>query len=280
VRDALVVLSGALLAALLLPILALVVAGPDTALERFGLPLGLGPPRTVLAEVHAEEGEGFEHRDLDELLRATVDDEGWVDYGAVEARSGELDAYLARLAAVDLDALRRDALLALYINAYNAFTLRLILDHRPLGSIQDIPEAERWAAERWALGGETVSLDQIEHERLRGEFADPRIHFAIVCASVGCPPLWNRAYEAATIDRDLALATARVHRPGSRWLEVERSDAGARLRVTRLYLWYAGDFAQAAGSPLGFLRRHVEGLEEGAVQIGYLPYDWTLNGPR
>ena len=70
-----------------------------------------------------------------------------------------------------------------------AFTLRLILDHRPVASIKDIPSGKRWDDRRWTLAGETVSLDQIEHQRIRAAFREPRIHFALVCAARSCPPL-------------------------------------------------------------------------------------------
>src|SRR5690606_18585297 len=109
-----------------------------------------------------------------------VDAQGMVDYAGLAADTAALDGYIASLADVDLDVLSRDERLALLINAYNAFTLRLILDHYPVASIKDIPEAERWKAERWDLGGKTVSLDTIEHVMIRPVFNEPRIHWALV----------------------------------------------------------------------------------------------------
>jgi hypothetical protein len=94
----------------------------------------------------------------------------------------------------------RNEKLALLINAYNAFTLKLIVERLPVQSILDIPAAERWDAVRWKVGGQVWSLKQIEHEQIRPKFTEPRVHFALVCAAVGCPPLRNEAYDASRLD--------------------------------------------------------------------------------
>lgn len=120
----------------------------------------------------------------------------------------------------DFEALGRDEKLAFLINAYNAFTLRLILDHRPLASIRDIPSSERWDAVRWVLAGRTVSLNQIEHELIRPNFAEPRIHFALVCAAVGCPPLRTEAYTGAELEEQLTDQSRYVH-THPRWFNYE-----------------------------------------------------------
>jgi hypothetical protein len=174
----------------------------------------------------------------------------------------------------------RDQKLALLINAYNAFTLRLILDHYPLGSINDIPDQERWKAKRWRLAGETVSLDQIEHERIRPKFAEPRIHFALVCASVGCPKLRGEAYVAERLEEQLEAQARTIH-GDSRWFSF---DADAKtVRLTQLYRWYGGDFKQQAGSVPAFAAQFSpalkKALDEGEkVDLRWIDYDWSLNG--
>ncbi len=232
----------------------------------------LGPPRTLAQEIYPSEGTAsVDHALLDGLLREHVR-EGWVDYGAV-AEDPRLDRYLQVLAAAPWDALSRDERLALAINAYNAFTLALIVDHGPVDSIQDIPAAERWDAARWTLGGRTVSLSSLEHEELRRNFREPRIHFSINCASIGCPPLRSEAYVPARLEAQLEDASARLH-ADSRWVRIE----GRTAHLTKLYSWYEGDFTQAAGSPLAYASTWVPALGDGSWSIRWLDYDWSLNG--
>ena len=232
-----------------------------------------GPPAVVLAERHGAEGaDTFQHADLDALLAAHVDARGRVDYAALAQAPAGLDAYLARLATAPWASLSRDAKLALLINAYNAFTLRLILDHYPLDSIKDIAAADRWKAARWILAGETLSLDALEHERLRAHFREPRVHFALVCASVGCPPLRAEAYTAARLEGQLDAQARRVLAKDSEWLQV----SGERVALTPIFLWYSGDFEQVAGSVEAYARRYVELPDDAAM--GWGRYDWSLNG--
>ena len=143
----------------------------------------LGPPATVLTEAHSEDAPedvrtAFSHAAFARVLEAHVK-RGAVDYASLAADRADLDTYLEALASAPFDAMSRDEKLALLINAYNAFTLALILDYYPVDSIKDIPADERWDAVRWKLGGRTLSLSQIEHEELRAKFVEPRIHFAI-----------------------------------------------------------------------------------------------------
>lgn len=224
----------------------------------------------------------FDHAAFDALLRKHVAPGGWVDYAGLERDQAQLDAYVAALANAPLDHLKRDERLALLINAYNAFTLKLILEHwsgGKLKSIMDIPEAKRWDAARWKLAGQTVSLNQIEHKLIRPVFQEPRIHFALVCAAVGCPPLRSEAYAAARLEAQLAAQTKYVH-THDRWF---RYQPGAKsISLTRLYDWYSDDFAQAAGSVLKYVGEQsaafrVE-LERGREpKIQWLEYDWRLN---
>ncbi len=228
-----------------------------------------GPPEVESAEVHAKEGKpggAFEHAAFDALLRAHAH-AGGVDYPALAKDPSALDAYVASLEKAPFEAMGRDAKLALLINAYNALTLRLMLDHWPLKSIKDIPKEKRWLDRRWTVAGRKVSLDDIEQAWIRKEFSEPRIHFALNCASVGCPPLRGEAYTGAKLEAQLEDATRRVHRD-ARWLKVE----GETLHLTRLYLWYEGDFP---GGPLSFAGRYAD-IPKGASPK-WLDYDWRVN---
>ena len=130
-----------------------------------------------------------------------------------------------------------------------------------------------------ASGGNVWSLNQIEHEQIRPKFVEPRIHFVLVCAAVGCPPLRNEAYEAKRLDEQLAEQTEYVH-AHSTWFQFD-ADANV-VRLTKLYNWYGGDFEQVAGDVLQFAARYSPELKQALAndalpRIEWLPYDWKLN---
>ncbi|MFO7908333.1 MAG: DUF547 domain-containing protein [Pirellulaceae bacterium] len=240
-----------------------------------------GPPRVEMKEVYAVNASGakFDHSTFDALLHQHVDADGWVDYKGLEKDEDTLDQYLAKIAAAPFGQMGRDEKLALLINAYNAFTLKLIIEHQPIESIMDIPAAERWDAVRWKVGGQVWSLEQIEHEQIRPKFAEPRIHFVLVCAAVGCPPLRSEAYDATRLEEKLEKQSEYVHRHET-WFQF---DAGANVvRLTKLYNWYGGDFEQVAGGTLQFVARYSPELKAALSdgtdpRIEWLPYDWKLN---
>ena len=243
-----------------------------------------GPPSAELAEAYQQEPDGptFDHSTLDALLGKHVSEHGWVDYDGLKKDAAKLDAYLAALAKAPFAELGRDEKLALLINAYNACTLRLILDYYPIDSIKKIPDAKRWKHERWNLGGNTWSLNQIEHEQIRPKFKEPRIHFALVCAAVGCPKLRNEAFTAKRLDEQLEEQTRYIH-GHDRWFRFD----GDRNTVylTKLYDWYGSDFKQVHGSVLKFASRYVPDLKQ-ALDAGrkpktrWLDYDWALNSKK
>ena len=247
-----------------------------------------GPPQVTLAEHYdaAADGEVFDHSAFDRLLRRYVEDAdggGWIDYaGLLENDRDALKRYIDSLAKVDFEALSRDEKLALLINAYNAFTIELILEYwndGKLRKITDIPTARRWVDERWNVGGNIWSLDQIEHEQIRPKFKEPRIHWAVVCAAIGCPPLRSEAYIGARLDAQLADQGRIVH-AHERWL---RFDAEANIiHLTMLYNWYGDDFVQTDGSVLQHAAKFVPALRAALEAdrppgIRWIEYDWSLN---
>jgi hypothetical protein len=239
--------------------------------------LPFGPPGAELAEAYERSpgGARFDHTAFDRLLKAHVNAAGWIDYRGFARDEPALDAYLAAVARAPVDRLGRDEKLALLINAYNAATIKLILDHDLPASIRDIAAGQRFKAERWVVGGKTLSLDQIEHQDIRPRFAEPRIHFALVCAAVGCPPLRPEAFTGAALEPQLEEQTRYVHAHATwvRWDPDRRA-----LALTPLYKWYGGDFEQVAGSVSAFVARYVTGLgRPGDVRIRWLDYDWALN---
>lgn len=243
-----------------------------------------GPPHVEAQERYAGDSSGqtFDHREFDTLLRRFVNDRGLVDYRGLARESETLDRYLAALAEAPFERLGRNEKLALLINAYNAFTLRLILDHYPVASIMDIPRAERWDAVRWRIAGRTVSLNQLEHRWIRKDFVEPRVHFALVCAAMGCPKLRNEAYVGKRLEAQLEDQARYVHTHPT-WFEFD-SRTGL-VRLTKLYDWYAEDFERVAGSILKFVARYApevrSALASGqTLRVEFLDYDWSLNAQR
>lgn len=242
------------------------------------------------ARVTAQAGASFDHSALDRLLRAHVSEEGLVDYEGF-SRSGELDEYLTALAAAPLGDLPEAERLALWINAYNAYTIALIIRRGERESIRNInrtlglfagkgPWKERFAT----VGGHTYTLDEIEHEIIRVRFEEPRIHFALVCAAMACPPLRREAYTGARLD-------AQLEDQGRRFLAgspaKNRVDVATRtLHLSPIFDWYRDDFP--AGLPgLGrYLARFFPPgpertlLESGGFDIAHTDYDWSLNAGR
>jgi hypothetical protein len=240
-----------------------------------------GPPPVAMVEVYRQDkaGPAFDHDLFDAVLKQHVDADGWVDYAGLARAPERLDAYIDAIGKAPFDQLDRNEKLALLINAYNAFTLRLILDHYPVASIKDIPAPKRWDDARWNVGRNVWSLNQIEHEQIRPKFTEPRIHFALVCAAVGCPPLRNEAYAGARLETQLEAQTRLVH-GRDRWFRYDRDRNTVHL--TKLYEWYGGDFKQAAGSVTAYVAAYSPKLKQ-AVDAGrpprlrWLDYDWSLN---
>ncbi|MBI5863089.1 MAG: VTT domain-containing protein [Planctomycetes bacterium] len=275
--------SASLARVVALPLAALLVATFTAAVwSKQDAIRGLfGPPTATLQEAYSGKSDDatFDHSQFDSLLRKHVSEGGWVDYEGLKADSANLDAYLASLEKAPFDKLGRDEKLALLINAYNAFTLRLILDHYPVKSIKDIPDAQRWADKRWKIAGGTWSLNQIEHEQIRPKFREPRVHFALVCAAVGCPPLRAEAYTGTKLEAQIADQTRYVH-THERWFRFD-SKSGV-VKLTKLYDWYGDDFKQVAGSVLAYAAKHSKELQAALdakkpPRIEWLDYDWRLN---
>ncbi|MEM6854497.1 MAG: DUF547 domain-containing protein [Planctomycetota bacterium] len=231
----------------------------------------------------------------DALLRAHVDDLGFIDYAALHADPAALHAYVDSLAdptnippAADYD-----ARLAALINAYNAFTLQLILDHwdqfesGQTTSITQLHDGKPWDQPLWNLAGQTVSLNQLEHELIRRDLltedgvvgaAEPRLHWAVVCAAYSCPPLRAEAYTAADLEAQLADQERRVLLSDDpRFIQTTpapgNQNQGHRVTaVTQLFNWYGSDF----GSPWTPYLQQATGLRVPDTPQ-FLPYDWQLN---
>jgi uncharacterized membrane protein YdjX (TVP38/TMEM64 family) len=205
-----------------------------------------------------------------------------VDYRAVRADPAYAAA-LDALARAGAGALRDDAeRLAFWINAYNLLAIKAVLDHYPTRSIRDGGSllSPIWTKKITAVGGTSYSLDDIEHGILRKTFREPRVHFAIVCASLSCPDLRPEPFEAARLEAQLGEQTAAFLANQSKGLLP--GPAGKTARVSAIFRWFADDFA-GAGGVARFIRAHARGearmridtLTDGG--LSYLDYDWSLN---
>jgi len=222
----------------------------------------------------------------DELLQRYVDDLGRVNYRRWKAEGADvLRVWLESLADVDLaDFTDADARLALWLNAYNAIAISQVLEVYPIASIRPkvlgIPNwlsfLDFFTRSNTIIGGKKYSLNQIEHAILRPEFAEPRIHFALVCASVGCPLLRRGAYFPESVRTQLEADASRfIHNP-----DKVRYDAQKKtLYLSKIFKWYEEDFVKAAGSVAEYVGGYLG--PEAAVGDGwaivFLPYDWNLN---
>ena len=197
---------------------------------------------------------------------------GTVDYAGLYKDKRALDSWLRQVVSVEreeFDRFTREDRLAFLIDAYNSYAIRMVLDHYPVSSIRKIGllPGTAFRSSFIPLFGESSSLNDLE-DLLRKQ-GDPRIHFAIVCASRSCPELKSEAYRGAVLDRQLDDAARKFLQDRSKNF-VE----GTTLHVSSIFKWYQGDFERAAGSLEAWLGR--QGLR--GSRIEFLDYDWSLNG--
>lgn len=216
-----------------------------------------------------------------------------VDYAGFSKDRKALQSYLVALSNVtasDYARWSKDEREAFLINAYNAATVELVLTRYPgIASIKDIGGlfGSPWKKSFVMLLGKRRTLDDIEHGMIRGDktYADPRIHFAVNCASIGCPALRPEAYTGMRLRAQLEDQTVRFLRDRSR----NRFDSkGGRVVVSSIFDWYGSDFTKRSGSVSGFLATYAEALgldaaaardlRSGDLKLVYGDYDWRLNG--
>jgi hypothetical protein len=230
----------------------------------------------------------FSYETWNALLPEIVTSEGKADYSRLAARREQLDTFIAQLGYMSPESHpdgfpTEEDRLAYWINAYNAFTLHAIMAEYPIRSVWKTRDGQFFQRRRHVAGGRAVSLDDIEHEILRGTFAEPRIHFAINCGSNGCPPLRPSAYEGSGLRETLRDATEQFL--GSEW-NCRVDHAARRIFISRIFKMYAEDFAGAQGSSqeyrrgvVRFVAQHTGLLFEQIAdyEVVYNIYDWGLN---
>jgi hypothetical protein len=225
------------------------------------------------------------HEPWNEILATYVKD-GMVRYGDLKKNSAhmkKIDAYLEALGKADVMNFSREDLLAFWINAYNAFIVELILNHYPVKSIKDIKNP--WKQKSWLAAGERLSLDDIEHKKLRKDLNEPRIHFAIVCASKGCPELYNKAFRGKDIHTALNKVALSFFASRKNFF-IEQSGSVTNLYLSRIFKWSGSDFGTTEKERISFIlpflnKDDVDRINNARkVKIKYLDYDWSLNVKR
>jgi hypothetical protein len=227
----------------------------------------------------------FDHSAFDALLRRNVEG-GLVDYDAFRG-DPTFPAYLDALARADLSPLTPPERLAFWINAYNAYTIELINRHGERESIRNINTTlglalkGPWREPLVRAAGQVYHLDHVEHDIIRKQFQEPRIHFALVCAALGCPPLRSEAYTGAKLEEQLAdQAQAFLRRSPTQ----NRVDLPSRtVYVSRIFEYYADDFGGTDAAIGRYIAQFYPPgpertlLESGAFTLRKTEYDWTLN---
>ena len=238
-------------------------------------------------------GAELTYGDYAAVLKTYVNENARVAYNKLQANRQQLDAFNASLANVDRStyaAWNEGQQIAFWINAYHAFTLQSIIDQNPIKkSIRDIPGV--WKFRKFAIAGELKTLDNIEHQILRSQFNEPRIHVALVCAAVSCPPLRREPYRGDRLDAQLEDQT-RKYLASPHGLRISRAEG--RVYLSSIFKWFGKDWIDTYGvegkftgskserAVLNFISQYLdevdrEYLVEGNYKLKYLRYDWFLN---
>jgi hypothetical protein len=258
--------------------------------------------QTLAAE---SEKQGFDYSDLADALKINVDNAGMVNYKNLKAQSEKLRAFITELRNLDrkdFDKWDDNAKIAFWLNAYNALTLKAIIDNYPIkssffksriypkNSIRQI--AGVWDKINFKVMGQNLTLGHIEHKILRVKFDEPGIHVAMVCAAMGCPPLRNEPYTADKLQEQLDDQTRRFLANPAKF-KIARADD--RIYLSSIFKWFAADFIKKYGpkksigrhdkeesAVLNFIASYLDKAQKeyvlaGKFKIKYLKYDWSLN---
>jgi len=230
--------------------------------------------------IEQEESVGPDHKPFTVLLQKHVDEFGLVNYKAFQADRKFLQEYLQTLSkTVPAKNWTKEEKLAYWINAYNAFTIELILEHYPVNSIKDIGSSisipfvnTPWQIDFITIGDKKYNLDDIEHGIIRKEFDEPRIHFALVCAAISCPKLRNEAYVPERLNEQLQEQAL------SFLMDKEKNDTTTNpILLSKIFQWFSGDFKKNSKSIVAYLNTILTKPLSENIKINYQEYYWDLN---
>lgn len=246
------------------------------------------------AQANGTESGSLATEDYANVLTSYVDDQALVDYQTLQQNRQALDTYNTSLASISPEQLTSwsDAeQIAYWVNAYNSLTLASIIDQAPLkDSIKDIKGV--WKGRKHAVSGTTKTLDEIEHETLRKDFQEPRIHAALVCAAMSCPPLRQEPFTADQLDAQLDDQVNQWLANPETGLRIDRENN--QVYLSKIFKWFGEDWLPGYGTDTGFtggekqravlnfVSNYVSPedkayLEAGDYGVTYMDYDWALN---
>jgi len=209
------------------------------------------------------------HDAFDALLRKYVSSSGKVDYQGFKADKNALQAYLDDLSAHPPQSdWSRNEKMAFWINAYNAYTIKLIVDNYPVSSITNLHGGKPWDVKWIKIGDKTYTLNNIENDILRPVYKDARIHFAVNCAAKSCPPLHNRAYTSANLNSTLEARTKEFIN-NSKFNTLNTNS----VEVSKIFDWYKADF----GNLIDYLNQYATTKINAGANVNFMDYDWGLN---
>ena len=229
---------------------------------------------------YKSESKPVNHAMFDGLLKKYVNTEGYVDYKGFIKDSVKFNSYLDLLSKSHPNDKNwsKDESLAYWINAYNAFTIKLICMHYPLKSIKDIKSGIPFVSDTWTIKfikieGKMYNLNDIEHGIIRPKFNDPRIHFAVNCASKGCPPLLNEAFSGEKLQAQLDSQAKAFINDGNR----NKIKSASKADVSKIFTWFSGDFKKSSPSVIAFINKFAKTKLSEKAELTYQDYDWSLN---
>ncbi len=229
-------------------------------------------PNYSLSSVGADYTPAFSHDIWNGLLKKNVSGDGRTNYRGFIADRATLQAYLDLLSKnPPQESWAKSEVMAYWINTYNAFTVKLIIDHYPVKSIKDIEKGKAWDNDFIMIGGKNYSLNIIENDILRKKYQDPRIHFALNCASVSCPKLLNAAFYPAQLETQLNNAARNFVNDHTR-----NTISAKSIKVSAVFDWYKSDFTKQ-GSLIDFLNKYSNTKIESSAVISFQDYNWSLN---
>ena len=213
-----------------------------------------------------------DYKSWDTFLKKYVSTSGDVDYKSIKANKKELEAITKAFSETSvLTSWSKNDQLAFWINAYNVFTIDLVVNHHPIKSIQNLDGGKTWDVKRIAIGGKKYSLNNIENDIIRPQFKDARIHFAVNCAAKSCPPILNSAFFGKTLDEQLDAVTKKFI-SNTKYQNI----TSGKMTLSKIFDWYKVDF----GDIFTFINKYSTIKVNKNTAIVYKDYDWSLNDKK
>jgi hypothetical protein len=213
--------------------------------------------------------QNFDYKNYNLFLKKYVSEKGNVNYDKIKINKAELEAIISQFEKVQpTESWSKNDKLSYYINVYNAYTIKVVVDNYPTKSIKDINGA--WDKKFIMSGKDKISLSDVENKILR-KMGEPRIHFAINCASFSCPNLSNEAFISSTIDKQLETAAKSFVNDNSKNIITANE-----IKLSEIFSWFSGDFKNG-GSVIDFLNKYSNVKIDKNAKTKYLNYNWSLN---